>query len=765
MTKTTNQNNSRSNNGLVTVTLSLACSLSIAQSSWGQTDSSIQISDQDLLNRQSKLEMVIVTARRQPELLQESPVSATVFDAIAIERSGISGINDYFLQTPNVTVNETGTRGDNAIAMRGISNIGGGANSSFAFYIDELNVLPLVSNPQLQDVERIEILRGPQGTFFGRNAAGGAINITTVRPKDEQEGHLFAEASSFDSYQGGVTVNLPLTDTFFVRGTAYIYESEGWIENVNAAGGSNDQRHVNARLATRYLVNDDFTMDTSITFTDEHSGLESGVPTGKLSVGSIGLWGLNAFPELPFFPNNTDRVNNDNPKSTDYRYQIFNHRMNYTRDNLTFTSVTGYASGDRDQKGDVDATSLDAVNLTRLADLDFFSQEFRVAYSDSGPLSWTVGVAHLEQTVDTDLDVILGAENPLGAPPNTLIRSLQSQSDSSNSSIFGELDYELTDRLTLTYGGRYSDDTDEQAQTVVNGTPMGPVTEVSAPVSKDFSNYSNKLALSYRVSDEISTYLIASQGYRAGGVQLNPVLAKPDFDPETLWSYELGAKGMLFDGRLQFSVAVFQIDWEDMQVRTVVNGIDPVTGALFLATGVENAAQASSTGAEIEFKSYLQDDLLIGAAAGFLDASYDSYSDAVIDGAVQLIDLSGKRLLDAPEFTFSAFIEKGFMVSGYEAFVRAEYSYVDEKATSHLVDVPPELFPVPFDFSFPYQVPSFEVVNLRAGIDIDQYAVTAYVKNLTDENYYTGTFDDLFASGVHVRTHPREFGFRASYRF
>lgn len=712
-----------------------------------------------------QLEEVTVTARRQTESLQDIPVSATVFSSGDIEKGGIVDIIDYFLLTPNVAVNESGTRGENSISMRGISNIGSGPNSSFALYVDELNVIPMISNPQLQDVERIEVLRGPQGTFFGRNAAGGAINMTTVKPTDNFEGQVFADASSHSTYQTGVTLNVPVTDKFMVRGTAYVYDTDGWIRNVNVAGGTNDQRNLNARIAARYLASENLTIDTSFTIADEHSGLESGVATGKLAVGSIGLWGLNAVNELPFFPQNRDRINNDNPKQTDYSYQILNNRINYEMGDLTLTSVTGYAEGSRDQNGDVDATSFDAVNLTRFADTDFFSQEFRVASSASGPLSWTVGVAYLEQGFDTDLTVVLGSFNPLGAPGGTVIRALQSNSNMTNLAAFGELDYKISDRLTLTYGGRYSDDEVEQSETVVNGTPMGPVTQVFQPVSRDFDDYSSKLALHYELSEQLSSYIMASQGYRTGGVQLDPVLARSEFDPETLWSYEAGAKGTLLNGRLRFAASVYHIDWQDMQVRTTVNGIDPATGAFVIATGVENAAEASSNGLELELETYLRDDVLVGFAAGLMDAEYDDYKNAVVDGATRPIDLSGKQLLDAPDVTFSAFAEKSFMVAGWDGFARAEYSYVAEKTTSHLVYVPANLFPVPFDFSFPYQVPSFDVVNLRAGITRGQYSVSAYVKNLTDENYYTGTFDDLFASGVHVRTHPREVGARFSVSF
>jgi len=711
------------------------------------------------------LEELTVTARRQAESLQELPVSATVFSAEDLDRSGVEDIADYFLLTPNVAVNESGTRGENSISMRGISNIGSGPNSSFALYVDELNVIPMISNPALQDVERLEVLRGPQGTYFGRNAAGGAINISTIRPGSDFEGKVAVEAASFGTYQGSATLNLPVSDTFMLRGTASLQESDGWIDNVNPAGGSNDQKNQNLRLAARWLASSALTVDTSFTLADEYSGLESGVATGKLSVGSIGLWGLNAIEQVPFFPRNQDKVNNDNPKSTDYGYQILNNRIEYRMDGMTLTSITGYAEGERKQDGDVDATGFDAVNLTRDAEMRFLSQELRLASTGSAPLRWTLGVSYLEQSFDVDLNVILGSFNPLGAPGGTLIRGLQSVNDTRNLAFFGEVDYELSERLTLSYGGRYSDDEVRQGEDVVNGTPAGPVAQNFAPVTRDFDNYSSKLALRLRHSEQLSSYVMASQGYRTGGVQLDPVLARPEFDPETLWSYEAGLKGSLLRGRVRFAAAAYHIDWKDLQVRTTVNGIDPVTGAFVIATGVENAARASSNGLELELQAYVRDDILSGFTLGYMDASYDDYENAVVDGATALLDLSGENLLDAPELTFSAFAEKRFQLAGWDAWARAEYSYVDDKVTSHLVYVPPTLFPVPFDFSFPYHVPSFDVVNLRAGFERGDYSVSLWVRNVTDENYYTGTFDDLFASGVHVRTHPREVGARVSVSF
>jgi len=712
------------------------------------------------------LEEVLVTARRQAESLQSLAVSGTVFDAEYLARARVLGVEDYALMTPNLELNETGTRSENSLAIRGVSNIGAGLNSSLAVYVDELNVLPLVPNPQLQDVERVEVLRGPQGTFFGRNAAGGAINISTVRPSDTLEGNLFFEGSSFSTYQGGATLNVPLGDSLAIRGTAYVYESDGWIDNSNSAGGSNDQSHFGGRIAARFTPNERLTIDASISSADESNGLESGIPTGKLSVGSIGLWGLNAIQEVPPFPKNIDRVNNDNPKEIDYDYNLFNGRIQYEFDDFVFTSVTGAAEGGRKQDGDVDATSFDAVNLTRDQEIEFNSQEFRLAFNPSSGISWTVGVSWYDQEFKSDLEVILGSFNPFGAPDGTLIRAENGANDLESWALFGEVDIPIGDKLMFTYGGRYSDDDVSAQQVIVNGTPMGPVVNDIPEVSENFTDYSNKFALTYDSSENLSFYVLASQGYRTGGVQLDPALAEPKFEPETLWNYEAGVKGLFLDGRLRFAAAAFHVDWEDLQVRSLVNAVNPQTGEFTLVTGVDNAAEAASTGIELEIEALATDKLRLGFALGYMHAEYDDYQDAVIDGAVALIDLSGEQLLDAPELNWSLFAEYNFTVGDHwEGFVRGEYSYVDEKETNHLAYVPPTLFPVPFDFSFPYSIPDFEVVNLRIGMSRERYSVYLFAENVFDENYYTGTFDDLFASGIHVRTHPREVGARITFNF
>lgn len=496
--------------------------------------------------------------------------------------------------------------------------------------------------------------------------------------------------------------------------------------------------------------------------------METGVHTGVLLPGTIALIGPNPILNgLPTFPRNTDKVNYNDPLTTDQDFTIYNGRVTYENDAFSITSVTGVGDGRRLQSGDVDQTGVDATKLTRLQEDDMFSQEVRVASVGSGRWRWTVGALYADEESDGDLSVFLGTQNPLGAPPGTVIRRIVSKGETKSVAGFGEVDWHITDRFTLTYGGRYSTDEVSAATTIRSFSPAGILLQVRPEKSQDFSNYSSKVAARFDITPKTSVYALASQGYRAGGVQLDPALPRDSFDPETLWNYELGIKGLVLDDRLRFAASVFRIEWQDMQVRTNINGFDPNTGAFLLVTGVDNAAEASSTGAELELRGRLGP-VELGATAGWLDAKFEDYRDAVIDGARVVngapvpVDLSGRRLLDAPEWSLSADAQYNFPVGSWEGFVRGEWSYRDAVIANSLAYLAPSDLRFPVDYSFPYIVPAFDVWNFRAGVSHDRWQIQGYVENAFDKNYYSGAFDDLYFSGSSVRVHPRVVGLRVS---
>jgi iron complex outermembrane receptor protein len=693
------------------------------------------------------LEEIVVSARRMEERLSDLPTSVTVFDAEDIIKNRFVDLQDYALKTPNINVIDGGTRGQNALSLRGISNQGPTLNQSHAFYIDELNVLAIVGNPQLQDIERIEVLRGPQGTFFGRNAAGGAFNLTTNKPGSEFEANGFASAGSFDTYEVSGTVNVPLTDKLFLRGVGYYHTSDGSVENVNPIGGSDDGTNVHGRVALRFLPTARLTLDLSYTAAFEDNGLDTAVPTGFLRPATRNFFGITQpiLDGLPPYPQNTDKVNHNIEDSQDFDYDIVNGRINYQFDHFTITSVTGYGRSARDTVADIERTGQAWFTLFSTVDRELVSEEIRIASTGEGRWRWTIGGIYSSEKYDLDEDVFAEGGNPFFIPAGTNVEDLVIDNDTESWAGFGEVDFRVTDRLTLTYGGRYS--TDEAF-----------IHSVFFPFSdqkerESFDNYSNKFAARYDLSEDLSVYFVASEGYRTGGVQFGPVTS---FDPETLWNYEGGIKGLLWDGRVRFAATGFHMDWSDMQVVTYVPLPPP---AATLITTTDNAAKATSTGAELEFRVKPIDPFEFGFGMGYLDAEFEDYEQASIVGVVGPQDLSGQRQLLSPEWTLNADAQYDFPIGPLDGFVRAEWAYRSSYVTNIIALVPGA---VPF---FPYNTESFDVWNFRAGVSKGKYALMVYVENAFDNNYYTGTYDSLYVSGVHVRVHPREAGVRLSLSY
>ena len=239
---------------------------------------------------QFELEEVIVTAQRREENLQNVPVSITAFSASQIEQLNISEAKNYLQMTPNVSFTEDGETGQRAvgISIRGVSDLGntftgvGGLSNSFGIYLDEFNIAnnaTKTANPQMQDLQSLEVLRGPQGTYFGRNATGGALNLTTKKPNELFEYEFGAGYAEFNTWQVSTVINVPVSDTFFVRAVGFYEESDGFLTNLSRTGSTDAYEHINFRVAARWVPNEQFTADLSVMRTIENDG----TPTPSMS--------------------------------------------------------------------------------------------------------------------------------------------------------------------------------------------------------------------------------------------------------------------------------------------------------------------------------------------------------------------------------------------------------------------------------------------------------------------------------------------------
>lgn len=780
-----------------------------------------------------ELEEIVVTAQRREQLLHDVPVSITAFSEAQLKQNNIEEAKDYFLFTPNVSFTEDGESGQRSvgISIRGVSDFAnaltdiGGLANSFGIYLDEFNIANAankVANPQLQDLRSVEVLRGPQGTYFGRNATGGALNLTSRLPNEDNYYEMAIGFSSFDTKEVSVVANAPLTDNLFLRGVAWYEESDGFIRNLSQTGSDASYDHNNVRGSLRWVATDRFTVDASVMITRENDGTDTNVNSGVLDADTVGsipsLLALNPLnlnaleprsvePDfrdrvhgmtsdlLPidsgegFFPQNDRYINKDFKESNEGSSEIFNVRLNYAADDWSIRSITGYLDSEAHRRFDQDLTQYGLYETFAGRISETFSQEVRFNWASD---TWDVTLGALyadDSSLDFGLSPIgvdgfaFGTLNPDGTiatcgfclNPGELIGGKSALTlDVESFAVFGDVTWTLNDEFSLTGGLRYTSDDltfkdfggyEALTFSQVSGGTRPPDSDIDLQDKRSFTDVSPRFVLNYTPTDDINTYLVASAGYKPGGSVLD---TDTRYEDERLWNYEAGIKVQALNNRLTVNAAVFHMVWDGLQVPTLDTEI--VNGMIELNTEILNI-DATSSGVELEVQLLPTDQLFLAAGIGYLNAEFDGFGpDDPYLFENMAFDLDGKTLPRSPEWTLSAVGQyNNQFTADYEGFVRLEWSYRSETfsdiealaAVSEPLDIPGfgnsvsgVGINIPFPRAdFPFRVPSFDVVNLRAGINSERWNLVAYVENLFDENYYTGTQENFGLGGIRIRPH------------
>ncbi|MDA5193457.1 TonB-dependent receptor [Govanella unica] len=713
------------------------------------------------------LEEITVTAQRRTQDVREVPISMTVFSAAAIEKQNIKGVEAYFSQTPNVSFTSQGSRDRKSLSLRGVSDqLSADSNikaGSFAFYIDEFNVASGTSNPEIVDIDRIEILRGPQGTYFGRNSIGGAINITTKQPTNEVFAQGSVGYSSFNTWDLQAIGNLPvIEDKLAVRVVGRYEHSDGNIKNINPIGGGNDSTYKYGKAIVRITPNEQLTVDLTVSGTDEKVGMRAGVPSGVLATFSKGLYAggygfpvINGGQALPdgvgFWPENTNRVNFNRPQDVGTKLYYATGRINYHADNFNVTSVTGYIHSKEFLHGDIDGSSLDLFYEEESIKRSSLSEELRISSNPGGRIDWTIGGIVGHDKGKTAQITYAGTQNP--APfiwaPGDAVTTTYSDGNAKNYAVFGEGSWHVNERLILTLAGRF---TREKVSANNFNTSNGIITDaVNAGAS--FSSFSPRVAVNFAASDEVNLYATAARGFKSGGVQVGAATGHESFAPETVWNYEAGIKTEFLDKRLRMNLAAFYMDWKNMQVEYSF-GVQGPGGGVSFVQGIGNAASARSYGVELDMQALVMPHLTVGGTAGYLNAKFKDFPNAVVDGNV--MDLSGYTIPNAPKWTLSANVEYNREIAdGYNGFIRAEWSYKDA-IKSNIAALGHS--------GFPYDVPSFNFFNLRGGVESDNYGINVYAENIFNKKYFTNAYEKAFIGGMFLEPSFRSFGVKLTVK-
>ena len=704
---------------------------------------------------------IIVTAQRRLESIQDVPIAITAISSDTLNRQNVRSVQDYFALTPNVSFQSNGSRDRKDLVIRGISNqlspYSDVRQSSYAFYIDEFNVQSGTSNPQIVDLDRIEVLRGPQGTYFGRNSIGGAINVITKKPVDKFEGEVEAAYSSFNTRRVQGVLNIPIvSDLLAIRGSGQFEKSDGNIKNINPIGGGNDHRYYSGRVEARLTPASNLTWDFAYSYSNERNGMRDGVPTGFAtrtwaSIYYGGTPGFIADPDgVGFFPKNDNRVNFNRPQRVGSKYQYESTHLVWDLGAASLTGVLGHISSQLFNYGDVDGGSHDFFYENLKLKRASTSGELRLASNGSHFIDWSVGASYGRDTGNSNQFTFNGTESPFG-PEGSQITGGLSDSSTRYYAAFAQGTVNATDKLAIVVGGRYSH---ERVRNQAFDSSSGIITDTNDR-AVSFNDFSPKFTVNYKFTRDLLVYATASRGFKSGGTQTSndPNLSN-SFKPETLWNYEAGAKVDLFDHKLRLDGTLFYMDWKNVQ-ESINFQYRADDGLLRNVGGIANAASARSYGAEGSFDAQITKAFKLSGQVGYNNAKYRKFDNALVDGTV--IDASGKPLIAAPKWTLGSQGQYTYPINDTtDVFLRAEWNYRSKMLSS--------LFALKY-YQYPFLSDGYHTVNLRAGVDFRNVQATVYVQNLFKAHYYANAYEKAFYSGVQVEPSFREFGAKVNFKF
>ena len=584
------------------------------------------------------VEEVIVTAQRRAENLQSVPVTVSAFTSNQLEQRQITSTVDLVRTIPNlVGHNNTGTGSANTYFLRGLGSTEQIAtlDPAVSTNVDDV-IIPRqnVNNYALFDVERIEVLRGPQGTTFGRNSTGGAINVITRKPGTEFGGFVSGAFGSFDKRQVRGSVDAPISDKILTKFSAFYDKDDGWLKNITNGERFNGAKNLGLRAAVRYLPSTDVTWDVSLEhLTSDGLYLRSILGQPRNTRTQVAQAGESESVLLDALANRGQR---NKTKSSS-----LSSNLEWKVGELTVNAITGIRSVDQEFVIDFSlptaTTNPLPFVLTNDGQYNVFTQEFKVS-GESGSLRYVGGVFFFreENTTLTSQILPIPGINPIscsrgftgdgqfncnGAPGYSSSRHIDN--DTTSWAAYGQVDYQFTDQFSLQAGARY---TIEEKTVDLQPTPQGGMTTANLRTAGiDTKLNTNiltpRVALNFKPNDATLIYVSATRGFKAGGWNSRTAYRPQEFrsmTPETTWSYEAGLKTELFERRLRVNATAFYAETDNLQLSYTTPG--PTPGST-LSTQ-DNAGDIEVKGVELEVVARPIANLELFGTAGFQEGKY-----------------------------------------------------------------------------------------------------------------------------------------------
>lgn len=672
------------------------------------------------------IDEIIVTAQKRSESVQDVPAAVSAFNSEQLTRTHATQLQDFAAYMPGINITTGGSPGQTAVTLRGIAAVGPG--SVVGTYIDETplgasnnyaRATGFMLDMMPYDVERVEVLRGPQGTLYGAGAMGGLLKYVMKDPSTEAlefragvEGFDIAGAGDL-GWGARAGANVPLSDTVAVRASYFMQKTPGYVDNVdNGREDENELEQSGGRAALLWQISDTASLELGGVWQRLESDNNASVvldltaidpPRGRRTLGDL---------------QTSHPIDQDFSKDVDYYSATLNWNLGFA----DFVSASSYSSTHTEQQQDASITygslfplltegavpeGLSVFNLT--LDLDKWTQEFRLASSGDGPVQWRVGAFYTEEESD-NFQLVLTSD--LQGQPIEVFQPFfalaRLPSEYKELAVFGDLTFKISDAFDIITGLRWA--ANDQKFRQISGGAILPTANTPGESDEDVFTYA--VSPRWHLNDDTMLYARVASGYRPGGPNVILPGVPPTVDSDELTNYELGLKTIFADGRALINAAVFYIDWEGIQQAQGFGGV----------SALANAGDAESQGVEFESLFSVTDGLQLGFNASYTDATLKS-------SPPELNNAFGVQLPGVPEWTAALTADYSFTAfGGREAHVGGGWRFIDERF-SEVVTATDNLA---------YTFPSYDVVDLNADVQFDAMTLRVFVKNLTDERAFTG---------------------------
>lgn len=693
--------------------------------------------------------VIIVSGEKLGRTLEETTSSVIVYTGEELEARSVDDLYDLVLRTPNVTQ----SFGEKGFAIRGIDQrFGAGAGLLVTTVVDGAalpnNQATFFGPYSTWDIEQVEILRGPQGTTQGRNAVGGAIIINTADPVlGEFSGKARASYAELDTYQTAAALNIPVGESFALRFAADRRESDGYVFNPTRDENYDAREFTNLRGKALFAPGNDFTALYTLNYTD--------------STGGEDLIAFSQFPERLNFSND--------PAVEGSESWIHTLELGYDlSDSLSITSISSYYTQDYIRQEDFDLSPADIGNIDRIQDDENFQQEIRLNFDAGGSLRGVFGGFYGRYSSDVldTVQVPTAFVNPQ-LPGGSIFQDRTIVNDEENYAVFGEVEFDVTDRLTLIAGARYDRETrDNSALSATSAIAEDPIfqpfldqvlgqlaPDVLLETDAEYDAFLPKAGLRFQATDDVTLGFTAQRAYRAGGSGISTISQTVfEFEPEYTWTYEASVRANTPDRTFSIAANVFYTDWTDQIVNQL---IDPNVPQDFIAV---NAGQSKLYGAELQLEARPSRTLTVFGALGLLDTEFTDYQ-------TDQAEFDGNVFPYAPSITISAGFDyrhpTGVRVLGDVNLTDDHFSdTINDASRVSLVGGIETCSAEPCNSPL-VEVPSYVVANLKAGYEAETFSIYAFARNLLDENYIT----QLQPQGDARSAEPRVAGVEVNFRF